>query len=443
MLLSFSVENFKCFADEMHLSLTSSRLRTNVPRPGETWQQKTERVAAIFGANASGKTTVLNALWALGVALRSPGSRILRQPYAGNDDNVPTRFSIDFIANDVRYSYSLSAASWGIESEELYSYPKGTRRTLFVRSQQNPNKKMHFTKGGSLTGPTAEVRRITRTTALLLATAHRYEHEVLTPIANALVADIGISFVSFHNKQDHSVLQRVISEMIDSQGDETDLVGALLAAADLGISGLQIKREELPAEVVNRIRAMLEAARTGDEPIDEVLVPKLMEAVEFEHSGPHGQTFMLRLQDESSGTITWLTMAWHVVVALRNGSILLVDELDASLHPELARHLVKWFLNPELNTLGSQLIFTTHDTSLLSNSPTRILEANNVWFVEKDRAGRSELFSLADFTNHPANNRERQYLAGKFGATPEVDDALLLRFINHEHNVSERTQIRD
>ena len=107
----------------------------------------------------------------------------------------------------------------------------------------------------------------------------------------------------------------------------------------------------------------------------------------------------------------------------------MVDELDASLHPGLARYLVQLFLDPQMNPHGAQLIFTTHDVSLLGNSPTRLLEPRQVWFTEKDRSGRSELFCLDDFDNRAQNNNELRYLAGKFGAIPVIDEVPLLNFI--------------
>ena len=109
-----------------------------------------------------------------------------------------------------------------------------------------------------------------------------------------------------------------------------------------------------------------------------------------------------------------------------------MDELDASLHPGLARYLVQLFLDSQTNPLGAQLIFTTHDVSLLGNSPTRLLEPRQVWFAEKDRSGRSELFCLDDFDNRVQNNNELRYLAGKFGAVPVIDETPLLSFISSD-----------
>ena len=133
--------------------------------------------------------------------------------------------------------------------------------------------------------------------------------------------------------------------------------------------------------------------------------------------------------DRGTSARIYNSTAWHALNTLRRGGVLLVDELDASLHPELARYIVKLFLLPQFNPNGAQLIFTTHDVSLFNNAPVRMLEPRNVWFVEKDATGRSELFCLDEFDNRAGNNNERRYLAGQFGATPDIDDALLLRYL--------------
>lgn len=108
---------------------------------------------------------------------------------------------------------------------------------------------------------------------------------------------------------------------------------------------------------------------------------------------------------------------------------MLIDELDASLHPELTRYIVSLFTSADLNPLGAQLIFTTHDISLLGNAPTRLLESSNVWFVQKGSSGHSEVYSLQDCDNRPGNNSEKRYLSGQFGATSQVDDLFLRDFI--------------
>lgn len=413
--------------------MESPDLRTNVPRAGQTWNDCTERVAAIYGPNAAGKTTLLEALHAVGQALRSPGMAIIHQPSRAHTSLDPsTRYEIGFVAQGTRYLYEIETAPWGTRHEALYSYPKGAKRLLFQRSQDQREGQLAFIKGSSLTGPTAEVKRITQSTALYLATAHRYGHKVLAPIAQALVAGTGMVHVSFRDRQDEALLRRVVLEMLAAPEAQVDLVKSLVQAADLGLDRIEIRQDEDLDSIRQRANQLIIELNDGREIMLKDLTG-IQDAVVFIHHNESGEEFELPLKLQSSGTVTWLTTAWHALQALRNGSVLLVDELDASLHPDLVRYIVELFQNEHLNVLGAQLIFTTHDVSLLSNSPTRLLEPRNVWFVEKDANGDSEVYSMDQFDNRPGNNSERRYMAGKFGAVPEIDDALLLRYlVTHE-----------
>lgn len=429
VILSFSVANFRSFVEPASLMLTGSTLRTNIPRAGETWIQHTERVAAIYGPNAAGKSTFVEAIVALAQALRNPGDPIICQPSLVNRSPRPTTdFEVDFVAEGVRYSYTVRVAPWGIAHEELASYPKGTRRTLFVRRQENPDAEMEFERGSSLSGPTAAVRSITTPSMLFMATAYRYGHSVLRPVARALMGGVGIEYISFRDKQDSEVLHRVITEMVAAPDEQQDLVRALTEAADLGILRVEVEKQELSPEDQQRIIRVLRSMQDGEN-VELPAISRIMEVLRFVHRGADGEEFTLPFTAQSAGTLSWLTSAWHALDAVRRGSVLLIDELDASLHPSLARYIVELFTNPHLNPHGAQLIFTSHDVSLLGNSPTRLLDPSNVWLVSKDAAGRSEIYSQAEFENRTGNNSEKRYLAGKFGALPNIDDRAVLAYV--------------
>ena len=432
MLLSFSVEGFKCLAEEATLSFAAKGLRTNIPRAGQTWTSSTERVAAIYGANAAGKSTVLEAISALSRAIRTPGLGSIWQPSAfnlGTDKHV-VKYGVEFIADDILYEYIVKVAFWGVCEETLYSYPVGKRRLLFSRSRDGLDNREIFNKGVSLTGPTMQTLKITKKNALFLAVAQKYGHPELTPIARALMADIGITMITFRDRQDRDILRRVLLEMLDAPDSQIDLVSGLLKAGDLGIINVEIQEREIPERLYEKVRSAIETLRDGGDEISDDIFQGLREVIVFTHEGPDNTTFTLPMGQESAGTLTWLTTAWHALNALRHGSVLLIDELDASLHPELARYIVQLFMLPQVNTKGAQLVFTSHDVSLLNNAPTRALEDRNVWFVEKDVVGRTELFSLADFDNRAGNNNERRYLAGQFGAVPDIDDTVLLKYLS-------------
>lgn len=430
MILQFEFSGFRSFCEPSTLDLASDSLRTNVPRAGETWVGSTERVAAVFGANASGKTTLLNAIWALAMSVRRPGSGAIFQPpsnRAGQD--LASEYRVDFVADNVRYRYEVIARSWGIAWEALYAFPFGSERMLFTRAQRGPDAEMAFKKGRTLSGPTAEVLKITRRSALFLATALKYGHKGLVPVAEVLAAGSGMEKVSFRDTQDADVVQRVVVEMLAMPKEQADLVSALLEAADLGIVAVEIRSEEIPQEVRDKLSRMLEVIREGDDGGHVEDIPRITERISFTHRGEDGVTFDLSLANESSGTLTWLTIAWHALDALRTGGVLLVDELDASLHSELVRYIVGLFTSADSNPLGAQIIFTTHDIALLGNAPMRLLEPSSVWFVEKGFGGGSELYSLDAFDNRDGNNNERRYMAGKFGAVPDIDDGLLYSYL--------------
>lgn len=430
MILQFEFSGFRSFCEPATLDLASDSLRTNVPRAGRTWGDSSERVAAVFGANASGKTTLLNAIWALAVAVRNPGSGAIYQPPSNRTDEDPSsKYRVEFVAHGVRYRYEVVARHWGIAVEALYSFPHGSERMLFNRRQDGPDAEIVFEKGRSLSGPTAEVLKITRPNALFMATALKYGHRVLAPVAEGVASGSGIEKVSFRDAQDADVVQRVVVEMLAMPEEQADLVSALLQAGDLGIVGIDIRSEEIPPEVRSQLSRMLEFLREGDEGGRVEDIPRITERISFTHRGEDGVIFDLSLGNESSGTLTWLTIAWHALNALRNGGVLLVDELDASLHAELVRYIVGLFVSPDSNPHGAQIIFTTHDVALLGNAPMRLLEPSNVWFVEKGPGGSSELYSLGAFDNRDGNNNERRYMAGKFGAVPDIDDGLLYSYL--------------
>lgn len=431
MLLRFRVSGFRSFFAPAELDLVAQTLKTVVPRKGQSWVDCTERIAAIYGPNASGKTTILDAMIAVSRSIVVDGSRAIFQPTAGTDRDDPvTAYSIEFIGHDgVRYLYEIEARSWGIGLEGLYSFPHGAKRMLFLRRQSAQGESIDFKKGASLTGPTVEVLKLTKAPMLYLAVARKYGHAILAPVANALALGSGIEQVSFRDAGDLRVIHRVIAEMVAVPGEQGRLVQALLKAGDLGLEGIDIRYEEIPEDVRQRMARLAEALKSSDptDAVDEV--PKIRDKIVFIHSGHGDSNFELPLPAQSSGTLTWLTIAWHALNALRRGGVLLIDELDASLHPELTRYIVELFTSADLNPLGAQLIFTTHDVSLLGNAPTRLLQPRNVWFVQKGDSGHSELYSLQDFDNRPGNNSEKRYLSGQFGATPRIDGHLLHGFI--------------
>ena len=427
MLLDFTVANYCCYAEETTLDLTRSSLKTLTPRAGSLWQEQTWRVAAIFGANASGKSTLLDALDCLHHAVGDQRG-ILYQPFSLDRAHAaqPSRFSIGFTHENERYSYSVEAHRWGISREELWAAGQRWRK-VFVRTQGPEDDEPTVESGTTLKGATNEVRRITTPKDLFLAIALKYKHATLAPIARSLRT---MRFIHHSDRERASRLQWVMSRLAEDPDQWSGIANSIAQAADLGIVGLELEEQEVPQEMLELLRRLPWSEDEEAEVPAEVL-KELQRHLVLQHRGADGKDYRLASSQQSQGTLTWLATVGPAIDALRLGQVLCIDELDASLHPTLTATLVDMFKDPVLNTRGAQIIFTTHDTALLDNSPIQLLEAGEVWMSEKSSSGSSELFSLADFpTNRKGTNKQRRYLAGAFGAIPRVDTSSLRRYLS-------------
>ena len=427
MLLDFTVANYCCYAEEVTLDLARGSLKTLTPRGGSSWREQTWRVAAIFGANASGKSTLLDALDCLHQAVGDQRD-ILYQPFSLDRDHAaqPSCFTVGFTHENERYSYSVEAHRWGISREELWAAGQRWRK-VFVRSQGPEDVEPTVESGTTLKGATNEVRRITTPKDLFLAIALKYKHATLAPIARSLRA---MRFIHHSDEERRSRLQWVMSRLAEDPDQWSGIANAIAQAADLGIVGLELEEQEVPQEVLELLRRLPWSEDEEAEVPPEVL-KELQRHLVLHHRGADGEEYRLTIGQQSQGTLTWLATVGPAMDALRLGQVLCIDELDASLHPTLTATLVDMFKDPDLNTRGAQIVFTTHDTALLDNSPVQLLEAGEVWMTEKSPFGASELFSLADFSsNRKGTNKQRRYLAGAFGAIPRVDTSSLRRYLS-------------
>ena len=159
--------------------------------------------------------------------------------------------------------------------------------------------------------------------------------------------------------------------------------------------------------------------------MDDEQLAQVVRHLLFTHRGSVDECPQFSIEKESDGTIAWLEIAVPALDMLRCGGVLLVDELDASLHPHLVEILLQAFADPKINTKHAQLIFTTHDAYLLSPLCEVKMEAEQVWFTDKTYEGVTELTCLADFPKHPDANVARRYLTGRYGGTPRLSPSIL------------------
>jgi AAA15 family ATPase/GTPase len=406
MLLRFAASNFRSLKDEQELSLVATSLAGHpdsvVVLDGV--DEGVLRVAAIYGANASGKTNALRALHFMATAVEDsqtswkPDQHIPRQPFRLDQSSrdKPSQFEVDIVLESTRYQYGFSVASDRVLEEWLFAFPSGRRQMWYRRKPEG------ISFGRNLTGENRLIERVMRRNSLFLSAAAQSNHEQLTPIYRWFSTQL-----AFVTSDRHGPPMETL-ELCDSDIAKRRIEAAL-GAADLGLLGFETS--ERPVE---------EATRKLFAAIQDILpsgaaMPEKLPGVRFLHRCEHNAPVTLGLTAESDGTIAFFALLGPVIKTLDHGGTLCVDELDSSLHPLLALELVGLFNDPKRNPRGAQLIFNTHDTNLLDLS---ILRRDQIWFTEKDKCGATHLYALTDFKPRENENLQRGYLQGRYGAVP-------------------------
>ena len=372
-------------------------------------------VAAIYGANASGKTNVILAMQFMSGAVKysharwEPDAAIELEPFAGDSDS-PTTFSADILLAGVRHQYGFSLSRDAVIEEWLFAYPLGKKQTWFAREKDKP-----ISFSTKLQGDNRVIERLTRPNSLFLSAAAQNNHETLTPVYRWFSQSL--SFVI----GERASTMRAGSSLYRNIELQRRFV-QLLSSADLGITGLKVREAVMPdgaKEFASKLKELIRAEFKLD---DDSIEPENHE-VEFMHR--IGSSTIPFLEDqESKGTIAYLCLLDPVVRALTNGGVVCVDELDDSLHPLLAIELIRQFNDMRNNSTSAQLIFNTHDTNLLSAG---VLRRDQIWFTEKRTDGASQLYPLTDFKPRRQENLENGYLQGRYGAIPFLNPDCLLK----------------
>lgn len=418
MLLSFRFANHRSFRDEQQLNLLpayESDYPDDIPALP---------VVGIFGANASGKSNTIGALVDMQrLAIYSdresdPDTGVERSPYR-LDPGVavePSRYVVDLMIEGIRYTYGFALDDNEILEEWLYSYPLKRRRVIFERN----GSAFHFGEEAQRT-PLDRVVEITAPNALFLTIAARARQEPVIPVFNWFYRNVRVSL-----QQSRFLSQRNLSRYIERLEDKRrkEIVIDLVRAAGLGLQDVLLstpsdsEQEQPDLDFLSGREALGPGYR---------MVRGNGRRLLFSHTGAQGEVF-LEWADQSTGTRQLFDLALKAESALHGGSLLLVDEIDSSLHPVLTASLIRLFQNFEVNKKGAQLILTTHDSTLLGSlEGSDILCRDQIWFTEKGDDGASILFPLSDFHPRKQENRQRRYLNGSYGAIPIVSDELFIK----------------
>ena len=390
MLIQFTIENHRSIKDTAVISFAASKdksLESYLLHPDD--KKVLLPALALYGANAAGKSNVLHALstmqnMVIGEASKlSKGQKLPWEPFGGNTN--PTTFEIVYIYHGIRYAYGFSFDAKKIHSEYLYYWPNGREALIFSRengqyefrenvqeqitlSNRTPENKLYLVSSNDWNLPQTE-------------SAYKWFLEKLT-------------FLMEQDPSGSETIARIVS------GDEQKArILKELLLADLGITDVTIKNTGKTHVITTTHRIIGEDGST-------------------EH-------FQLLMDQESAGTQRFFSRIGGWLQALEAGALLVVDEIEDSLHPLLTKRLIEMVQDSTVNTNGAQLLFTTHDAMLLDLT---FFRRDQIWFAEKDdKSCATELYSLASFSPRKGENIRKGYLQGRFGAIPFIGGDLQWR----------------
>lgn len=386
MLIQFSVQNHRSIRDNAVISFAASKdnsLESYLLHPDE--KRTLLPVVALYGANAAGKSNVLHAIMTVrnmitGEASKlSKGQKLPWEPFGGCDQ--PTTFEIMYIYRKVRYVYGFSFDAKKIYTEYLYHWPNGREALVFSRENGSYEFRENVAEQTTLAGRTSDNK-------LYLVSSNDWN---LPQTENAYRWFLeNLTFVM----EQADAAEKTIAEIVRGDEQKARILKELLLA-DLGISDVTVKTA---------------AGKNGQ--------PVITTTHRILHEDGEAEYFELLMEQESAGTQRFFARIGNWLQALESGSLLIVDEIERSMHPLLTKRLIEMIQDSSVNTMGTQLLFTTHDAMLLDLD---FFRRDQIWFAEKDeKSCATELYSLISFSPRKGENVRKGYLQGRFGAIPFI-----------------------
>ncbi len=414
MFVEFSARNFRSLRAEQTLTMVSStdraHLLTHTIETGARSVPRLNRSCVIYGANASGKSNlifamatmrnlVLNSMSMLEAALADQYTPYRLERSSAGD---PTEFEIVLLIDGIRYQYGFSYDTQRIRDEWLIVYKSGKGQSWFERRWNNAKSTHEWAPFSSYFSGSKEIwKQATRPGSLFLTTAIQLNNEQLKPLWNWFMD--GLAVVNWPGAFG---IGQTLKRMEDPAFKAQAL--RLLRTADLHIADIEV--ENIPG---HQFALKIE---TGKAP-EMSTSPQDVPSVKYVHQLEGEDPVAFDSRYESAGTQRLLSYVGPILDALQAGKLLVVDELDSSLHPMVVQFVLGLFHDPEVSKRGAQLWMTTHDTSLLE---TDILRRDQVWFMDKDDRQASRLSPLTDFSPRKGEALEKSYLRARYGGVPFI-----------------------
>lgn len=422
MLIDFSFSNYRSFKDEQAFSMARQSRMGNSHAPSA--------VAAVYGANASGKSNFLKAFHAMSSLVRTSysggdvTSGIPRDAFAlreSGETSSPSEFFVEMIADDGRkYAYWFVFDDEKIISERLTVYRRiGERLSTHPSLVFSRDEAGSFAFGAQFKGPHAQIENTIRLrpNALFLSAAAAGGAASIMPVFDFFTKNIAYCEALAYDRE----APRILDGIENHEGYARNL-STLIRYADFGVSAVESASVSFTPEQRNQLRGQLSKNLGMDEKKIEELLSSKRRKILFDHVGADGGNVSFESSQESRGTLAALSFFSLALRMLSRHTVTLVDEIDTSLHPSLVREFIALYTDPATNPHQSQLIFTTHDVSLIQGSGTadRLLEPDQIWLVDKDSYGASEIFPLTQLHLRKGENIGRNYLNGVYGAVPRA-----------------------
>lgn len=415
MLIEFSVGNYLSFKEKVTFSMVASQVKSRDAKIDENniFQIDEElsllKSAAVYGANASGKSNLVKAMNFMRFFVLSSSKEtqitdeIDVRPFKLSTETIgePSHFEIVFIYNKKIYRYGFEVDNKQIISEWLFHVPKKRESYLFKRTKNNIKMTKVFSEGEGL-------EKRTRKNALFISVIAQFNGIISSEILSFFGRNFNI--ISGLNTKFY---RQIAVDYFDKYG--SDII-QIIKKLDLGIDQIQIStkavlEDELPRGIPEQLRQMILTNKLESSDILTFHKKYNSEGVIVGN-----ETFSLD-RDESHGTQKLFAFAGPILETLKRGEILVIDELDAQLHPLITKTIIELFNSNETNPHNAQLIFMTHDTNLLSNT---IFRRDQIWFTEKNRQGATDLYSLVEYNVKNEDSFESDYIKGRYGAIPFI-----------------------
>lgn len=404
MILEFSCSNHKSIKDKVTFSAIASSDDTYAETLKEFAKYRVLRSAVIYGPNGSGKSNFLNALEFMRNLVcnsmnHQPGQGIFQAPHKLSESNEPSEYSIQFVKDDIRYAYGFTIVKNLVEEEYLYYFPKGKQVKIFEREK-------------SVVKPGDKYKSGVFDVSLSVLKENRLFLSCAANFSNLKEVELAFLFfqtdIVYYNPQMNNWTEYSI-QLMQQDEEVRQMFLKFLQELGTGIKDVKVKLEkvkvqssDLPSEIPDFIKSVLTMQEANK--IDAKIV--------YEHF----ETDLM--VEESVGIRKLFEVICPIIDIIQNGKILICDEFEMGLHESIVHYIIETFHKAKQDKFA-QLIFTTHDTSLLD---TAIFRRDQIWFTQLNGYRATDLYSLVEIKNvRKTENLEKGYVSGKYGAIPMLN----------------------